>query len=144
MNEDVFHLGIKALIRNDEGKALLLRVNAKELVGVAEAYWDIPGGRIKRGDTVEDTLRREVAEETGLAITACSPLAMVRSNIRIPRGGAEDVGLILAVYECRVAAADVITLSSEHVAYEWVASGEAAARLAVKYPPEFTQKIVAL
>ena len=31
MLEDCFHLGIKAIIRNGEGKILLLKVNPKQL-----------------------------------------------------------------------------------------------------------------
>lgn len=64
--EDSFHLGIKALIRNSDGKALLLKVNKEQLKGYSgEAYWDIAGGRIHKNSTVEETLRREVEEETG-------------------------------------------------------------------------------
>lgn len=54
MSEDVFHLGVKAIIQNTDGKILLLKVNLKKLKAFnGEAYWDIPGGRIKQGDSVE-------------------------------------------------------------------------------------------
>ena len=67
MNEDIFNLGIKAIIKNSEGKILLLRVNLDQLqVKDKGAYWDIPGGRIHKGSTVEETLKREVEEETGI------------------------------------------------------------------------------
>lgn len=67
MNEDCFHLGIKALIRNSEGKLLLLKVNPAQLRNhEGDPYWDLSGGRIHRGSTIEETLRREVAEETGI------------------------------------------------------------------------------
>lgn len=139
--EDVFHLGIKALIRNASGEILLLKVNPAKLKGTIKEYWDIPGGRVQRGDTVEQTLRREVAEETGVTdIEDIQPLAMVLSNIRIPLQP-EDVGLILSVFTCSIRPDTPITLSDEHIDLGWFAPKEAAQLLQVKYPQEFTSKI---
>ena len=64
MSEDIFHLGIKALIRNKHGEILLLHVDPAAVGG--KEYWDIPGGRVQRGHGVEETLRREIEEETGI------------------------------------------------------------------------------
>ena len=139
--EDLFHLGIKALIQNQEGKILLLKVNLKQLSGQAEAYWDIPGGRIQKGDTVEQTLRREVEEETGIkSIQNPKQLAMVLSNIRIPIGS-EDVGLVLAIFTCAIKPDASIELSEEHTHMEWFSPKEAAEFLKIKYPPEFTSLV---
>src|SRR3989344_2015316 len=142
MNEDLFQLGIKALIVNSEGHILLLKVNKEMLKGFSgDPYWDIPGGRIHRGSTIEETLKREVKEETGITnITSTTPLAMVLSNIRIPRDGS-DTGLILSVYVCEVAEPVHIVLSEEHVLSEWFSPQEARELLKVKYPKEFTDKI---
>lgn len=141
MNEDLFHLGIKALIRNQEG-ILLLKVNTHALKKHAgEAYWDIPGGRIHRGSTIEDTLRREVEEETGIeAVLHISPFWMGLSNIRIPIGES-DVGLILAVYLCDIGVVNNIQLSEEHAEAKWFLPREAGDLLAFKYPKEFTNLI---
>jgi 8-oxo-dGTP diphosphatase len=142
MREDVFHLGIKALIFNKEGKLLLLKVNPEELKGFkGEPYWDIPGGRVQKEDGIEGTLRREVIEETGLEISEIEPLTMVLSNIRIPQGPEDDVGLILYVFKCLVEKADDIKLSNEHTEYGWFTKDEGKKLLAVKYPKEFTEKL---
>ncbi|MBN2015793.1 NUDIX domain-containing protein [Candidatus Dojkabacteria bacterium] len=143
MNEDSFHLGIKALIRNKKGEILLLQTNPKELKGYdGEPYWDIPGGRIHRESTVEKTLKREVAEETGITnIKRLKPLSMVLSNVRIPISENESVGLILSVYICEVEGDFEIKLSDEHIAYNWFSPKEAADLLKVKYPREFTERI---
>lgn len=142
MQEDLFQLGIKALITNKEGKVLLLMVNKKELKKYdGEAYWDIPGGRIHRGVSAEETLKREVLEETGLTkIESIKPFAMVLSNIRIPMGET-DTGLILSVYTCVVDESEQIRLSSEHIEYGWFVPREASELLKIKYPKEFTSKL---
>lgn len=124
--EDLYHLGVKALIRDPEGKVLLLKVNPAKLGGNHRgAYWDIPGGRVQRGSTVEDTLRRELAEETGLTARATRPFAMTLSNIRIPLAP-HDVGLVLSVYLCDVDDASAITLSDEHTDCAWHLPSDAA------------------
>lgn len=145
MPEDVFHLGIKGLVRNNKGEILLLKVNLEELHGyTGEAYWDLPGGRIHRGGTVEETLRREIEEETGIAeIAKIEPVGMVLSNIRIPQKSGGDVGLILAVYSCQLDHTQPIRLSFEHTEARWFSPNQASELLQVKYPPEFI-RIVAL
>lgn len=143
MNEDFFHLGIKAVIRNKKGELLLLHVNKKELIDEPLDYWDIPGGRIKRGQKVEEALAEEVFDETGIKeIGAIEHLAMIRSNIRIPKQiGDSDVGLILSIYVCEVQNPKKIMLSKEHIGYEWFSPQQAAKLLSYKYPKEFTDKI---
>src|SRR5262245_55331158 len=141
-NEDYFHLGLKAMISDPEGRVLLLQVNLQELSGYkGDAYWDIPGGRIHRGGSIVDTLKREVAEETGIEWDGSGELlGAALSNIRIPVDDG-DVGLILFVYRCRLTDRPEVKLSSEHVAFKWMDSEEAAAVLETKYPKEFTELV---
>ncbi len=157
--EDTFHLGLKALIRNSLGQILLLKVDPNHLRNNRDPYWDIPGGRIHRGEAPATALAREVAEETGLDLSGQpEPFAMVLSNIRIPLGshGTDsqphpnshsgpltdpDVGLILSIYICPVADSATIRLSHEHTDYHWYEPSDAAALLQVKYPIEFTDQI---
>jgi 8-oxo-dGTP pyrophosphatase MutT (NUDIX family) len=61
-------VGVKVLLRNSEGKVLVLKRSAR--YGVVEGSWDIPGGRIDPGTTLAENLTREVQEETGLTLTA--------------------------------------------------------------------------
>ncbi len=142
MNEDLFQLGIKALITNAKGKILLLKVNPEKLKNFSgKPYYDIPGGRIQRGSTVEETLSREVLEETGITkIKSWKPFAMTLANIRIPYGNT-DTGLILSVYVCEIDNSAKIVLSDEHTEYNWFDPKEAGKLLEVKYPKEFTKKI---
>lgn len=143
MSEQLFHVGIKGLLTNDDGKVLLLQVNKKKLSEDQPAYWDIPGGRIQKNDNVKETLSREILEETGVE-TYGDPVffAATIANIFIPTKEHGKVGLVLMVYSVKVVAGKTIKLSDEHVAYEWVDRQEAASRLSHKFPKEFTEKLL--
>ena len=141
MSEDVFHYGIKALIRNAEGKFLLLKVNVQRLKNLGHngpAYWDIPGGRIQKGDSVEQTLFREVEEETGIKnIRGYEHFATTVANFRIQNGA---LGLILSSFVCDVGDVKSVVLSDEHTDYAWVEPAEAVRLLSVKYPKALVEK----
>ena len=144
-DEDIFHLGIKALIRNKQGDVLLLQVNPAKLHGERKNYWDLPGGRVQKGDSVIDTLRREIEEETGITrIHNPVEVGMVLANIRIPLKDNVSAGLILNVYVCDVLPGTPIKLSDEHIAYDWFTPMKAAALLEVKYPEKFCSAIAQL
>lgn len=137
MSEDIYHLGVKAIIRNAEGKILLLKTNPKDLSGYSgDGYWDIPGGRVHKGSSVEETLRREVEEETGIRdIKSVKQFSMVLANIRIPIGE-DSVGLNLLSYLCEAEDNSKIKISSEHTQAGWFDPNDAAEMLKFKYPYE--------
>ena len=53
-----------AIIPFSEDKILLIKRNTRPFVG----YWALPGGRMDPGETIEQTIVREVKEETGLDV----------------------------------------------------------------------------
>ena len=54
-----------AIIPYEPNKILLIKRNTVPFKG----YWALPGGRVDPGETVEQTIVREVKEETGLDVT---------------------------------------------------------------------------
>ena len=57
------HVGAYAIIKKD-GEVLLIRKSR----GAYKGKLDLPGGSIEYNETVEDALKREILEETGLTI----------------------------------------------------------------------------
>ncbi len=53
---------VGAIIERADGKLLLVRTHKWR------GRWGLPGGKVDRGETLEDALRRELREETGLEI----------------------------------------------------------------------------
>ncbi|MFI2074539.1 NUDIX hydrolase [Streptomyces triculaminicus] len=58
---------VGAVIADAEGKVLLLHRPADDYLG---GLWELPSGGVDTGESLIEALRREVAEETGLTVTA--------------------------------------------------------------------------
>lgn len=142
-NEKLFYIGVKGLIKNKEGEYLLLKANVSTHSKNTKEYWDIPGGRIKQGDDVVTTLKREIEEEIGLAeISEIQFLTSVVSNHEVPINESQTAGLVLMVYTVKIPEDATIKLDpAEIVEYEWVDTQTAASRLANKYPIELTSAL---
>jgi 8-oxo-dGTP diphosphatase len=63
---DYIGVGVGAAIINPEGK-LFLTLRGKEAKN-ERGKWEIPGGSVEFGETLEDALKREIMEEHGVEI----------------------------------------------------------------------------
>lgn len=72
-----FGIGVTGVVRTADGQLLLLR----HRFWPADSQWAFPGGFAKRGETFEQTVVREVREETGLSVTV-GPLLEFRTGDR--------------------------------------------------------------
>ena len=134
-NEKLFYIGIKGLIVNEADKILLLRADVSKHRKNVEPYWDIPGGRISEGQTVIDTLQREIAEETGVTkLQSHEFFTAVVSNHEVPLDDTW-LGLALMIYKVKIPKGSNIVISQEHTAYEWVSKAEAKRRFEPQIPP---------
>lgn len=140
MAEQIFHIGIKALVVNDMGEILML----KEVFSDGEMQWDVPGGRMEPGETFQETLTRELCEEIGVGgyVTA-EHFATVLSNKQITTATG-SVALVLVVYKVTLLDGATPKPLERGVGLSWVAAQKAAELLRDKYPAEFSEKIAAL
>ena len=103
---------VGALIANDAGEVLLVRTRKWS------DRWGIPGGKIKYGETAEAALRRELEEETGLAVRDVR-LVLVQDCIRSPEFY-RDAHFLLLNYTCRGEGPAEVRLNEEAQAFQWL------------------------
>src|SRR5258708_12207090 len=84
-------VSVAAVITDDHDRALLIQ-------RADNGHWEPPGGVLELGETVEDGLRREVREETGLDI---EPVALTGVYKNMTRG------VIALVFRAKITAADL-------------------------------------
>ena len=59
LNDNFFQVSVKGLFFNEKQELLMIQEK--------ESLWEIPGGRIQKGEELAECLTRECIEETGLA-----------------------------------------------------------------------------
>lgn len=99
---------VKGIVRHDNRILIVQRAAADSGGGT----WECPGGKIDFGEQPEDSLIREIREETGLTVTV-DKIAYASSILTHP-----DRQVILLAYFC-TAVTSSVTLSEEHDAYLW-------------------------
>lgn len=140
MVEQIFHIGIKALVVNDIGEILML----KEVFSDGGMQWDVPGGRMNPGETFQETLSRELKEEIGIeGYLTAEHFATALSNKQIKTANG-PVALVLVVYKATLLEGAVPEPLEKGVELSWQPVEKAAELLRDKYPAEFVEKIATL
>src|SRR4051795_6205316 len=79
-------VSVSAAIVDDHGRFLVVR-------RADNGHWEPPGGVLELGESIEDGLIREVAEETGLTV---EPLALTGVYKNMKRG------IVALVFRCTI------------------------------------------
>jgi len=112
--ENHFGIATKAIIKNQEGKYLVLFKSEIEDINPNEI--DIPGGRLEFGEDVEAGLKREIREEINLTVNIEKP-SRVWSLLK------DDLHLVGITFLATYFEGSV-NLSDEHNSYRWVTKEE--------------------
>lgn len=114
-----FGLALRAIAKKDD-KVLLLQRPSKS--SHDNGRWELPGGKIKKGEFFDEGLKREVMEETGLDIKILGFYEAVEDNFTACKNNevikSVNVGMH-AVFED-----GEIRLSREHRDYKWFTKEE--------------------
>ncbi len=100
-------VSVAGVVVDDQGRALIIRRRDN-------GHWEPPGGVLEHGETIEDGLRREVYEETGLKIEP-GPLTGVYQNMRRH--------IIALVFRCRPVGGH-LAASDEATDFHWATPDE--------------------
>src|SRR4051812_11125087 len=75
MSDPKHTLVVTCLVRDSNGDILL--------INSPKRGWELPQGRVEEGETLTDAVRREVLEETGIAVEPLT-LAGMQSQLSTP------------------------------------------------------------
>jgi 8-oxo-dGTP pyrophosphatase MutT (NUDIX family) len=93
-------VSVKAVLFDDQGRVLLARNERAE--------WELPGGRLEPGESLEECVCREVAEETGLSCTVSAALPPFVFEVIQGRH------VVIIPFSCRVHRWGALVRSEEH------------------------------
>jgi 8-oxo-dGTP diphosphatase len=108
--EKEFGIATKAIIKNKDNKFLVIFKSDIEEISPNEI--DLPGGRLKFGESFEDGLKREIMEELGITIEV---LKLSRAWTMIK----DDLHLVGLTFLANYVSGD-IKLSQEHINFQWI------------------------
>lgn len=103
-----FGIATKAIIKKDEKILVIFKSDTEE---ISPNEIDIPGGRLKFGEELEEGLKREVKEELDITIKVIK-LSRVWSLIK------DDLHLVGLTFLAEYIDGD-IKLSGEHTNFKW-------------------------
>jgi 8-oxo-dGTP diphosphatase len=105
----------------DQGRVLLVQRGREPSKG----KWSLPGGMLELGESLEEGVRREVAEETGLEVEAVELVELIDRVLREPGAEGERVRYhyVIADYLCRVVGGS-LQAGSDAAAVRWVERAE--------------------
>ena len=114
-NEMSEHIGanssVKLLLQDYRGRVLLLRRSEKSKH--FKYKWELSGGKVDSGESLEVALRRELKEETGLACDVLTVLGDRRFDI-------DEIPCHETLFRARLVGQADVHLSDEHDDYRWV------------------------
>ncbi|MCX8197635.1 MAG: bis(5'-nucleosyl)-tetraphosphatase [Candidatus Micrarchaeota archaeon] len=124
------------VFREEKGRRLYL------ILHYEEGHWDFPKGHVEKGESEEETAKREIFEETGISQLEFLPnyrdsiaYSFARDGKRISK---EVVFFAAKTPQTQVA------LSSEHLGFAWLEYEEAKRRLTYKNAKQVLEKAEAL
>jgi 8-oxo-dGTP diphosphatase len=103
-------VSVAAVIADDHERVLLIQ-------RADNGNWESPGGVLELNETIEDGLRREVREETGLHVEPQQLTGVYKNMTR---------GVVALVFRCKITGGQPAT-SDEAAAFRWASKADVCA-----------------
>lgn len=126
-------LGAFALVRR--GDLVLLVGNERRIGGRDVRTWDLPGGRVERGELLHEAVVRELREETGLRSVSAPTLLFVQEGER-RRDGRRSHAWRSFFFAVDVAPGEPVA-GHEVLAVRWMTRAEMQRELTAPYHDSF-------
>ena len=110
-------VGVGALIF--QRSRILMAQRGKEPL---KGWWSLPGGVLETGESLDQAVRREVLEETGLVVEPVRVFEIFERIMRDP-SGAVEYHFVLIDYVCRVTSGEP-RAGDDVCRVEWMRPGE--------------------
>lgn len=111
-----FYLAVHALIKKEDSFLITRR---SEINDYKPLTWDIPGGFVEAGESVEIALNREIQEETGISISIEKAVYIYSNLSQIP-----EKQVFQAIYLCQYIDGEVKLNPDEHDQFKWIKKEE--------------------
>lgn len=106
---------VRLIIKNADGQILILR---RQSTSYASGEWCLPGGKVDYGETVEESIVKEIREETSLNCTATRFL-FYQDSLPMKPGGMHCINLY---FECEVEGR--VRMNEESSGHAWISQGD--------------------
>ncbi len=126
------------IFRKEGGKIYYLLLHYPSNAKSPREYWDFPKGHIEKGEKIEETVKREVEEETGL------------KDIKLIEGFKEWIKYFFKFKEKNIfkivtfflaeTKTKEVKVSFEHIGFKWLPYEEAIEKLTFKNAKEILKK----
>ena len=126
------------IFRKEGNKIYYLLLHYPSSAKAPKEYWDFPKGHIEKGENLEETVKREIEEETGL------------TDIKFVEGFKEGIKYFFKFKEVNIlkfvtfylvkTKTKDIKISREHLDYKWLFYKEAIEKLTFKNAKEILKK----
>ena len=104
-----YGLTVRGIIRNDSGEILIVKRHPKSKTD--PEMWELPGGKVERGEFFADALVREIKEETNLDVEIGDFCEAVQNDYSHKR----TVQLMMYLINVK----GEVKISEEHTEFMW-------------------------
>lgn len=109
-------IGVSAFIHNNS-RVLILRRSKKEKF--MSGFYDLPGGKVEFGESLEKALEREIKEETNLKIKKLTPYSSFSYISDNGKRHTVDIQFLVEVSSIKA-----IKMTDAHDDYKWIRKNE--------------------